>query len=113
MRLPFSYDPKTRMRRTFHIDNVDPRKVAMETTQDKEPIYEANKQIRQSGMDLKLPDWGVPVGEIPYEDYMELCKEYPELRAKGPGAYEEKQKAYAKIFTAHPKRHLWLWRDRF
>ncbi len=113
MKFSLSYDPGTTMRRTLYVDNADPRKVAVETTQNKTKYYEANKAIRQSGYDLKLPDWGVPVGDIPYEDYMELCKEYPELKAKGPGTQEAKQKAYQKIFTTHPKRHLWMWRDRF
>ena len=114
MKLPFDYNPAARMTRTFHIDNVDPRKVAIETVQDKEPYYKLAQAIRNEDVKPKLHDWGRYVGEIPYEDYMQLCKEYPDLRARGaPGAAAVRQKTLRKILQTHPGRFKWLYWNKF
>lgn len=113
MKLQLDYDPVTKVRRDFYIDDADPRKIAIETTQDKEAHYKANDWIKKHAGKCNIGDWGRAVADIPYEDYMDLCIEYPELRAKGPGAAEARQAAIRKILTTHPKRHLWLWQDKF
>ncbi len=113
MRLPFEYDPDTRTSRYWHIDNVDPRHVALESIQDTKPYYEVNQKIRNMSSKLEIPRFGRAVAEIPFDDYAQLCKDYPDLNAKGPGAREVRQAALQKILTTHPKRYCWLWQDNF
>lgn len=113
MELPFEYNPVSRVKRTFLVDPCDPKSVAIKSEQNTLPIYELNQAIRNSGLDIRLPDWGYPVAEIPTEDYRQLAKEYPELIAKGKGARKYRQKAIRTILTTHPERFKWLWRDKF
>lgn len=113
MKFSFEYNPSTRTKRILHVDNVDPRYMALETVQDKQPYYESNQKIRNMGWKLEVPDWGCAVADIPNDDFTALCEEYPDLRAKGPGSSEIRQAALRKILTTHPKRHLWLWRHNF
>ncbi len=107
------YDADTKTATYIHVDDVDPRRLAFETVQDKKSNYEANRLIRNLNSKLEIPDFGCAVADIPFDDYAELKKEYPDLAARGPGAREERQKALQKILTSHPKRHLWLLRANF
>lgn len=114
MKLPFDYDAGARIKRTMHVDNVDPRKIAIETTQVKDPYYKVAQAVRNEGLKPQVKDWGRYVGEIPTEDYMQLCKEYPDLKARGtPGAAAVRQKTLRKILQTHPDRFKWLYWDKF
>lgn len=114
MKIPFDYNPAARIKRTWHIDNVDPRKVAIETEQDKVPYYKLAQAIRNEGIKPQLKDWGRYAGEIPTEDYLQLCQEFPDLKARGsPGARDVRQKTLQKILQTHPGRFKWLYWDKF